>query len=66
MARISTYNQQFEIKKETVRDRKAKYEDHLRKKTFRLFSTKKLGRPLLVLDEMLSEIRSVLSNLRIS
>ena len=66
MARISTYNQQFEIKKETVRDRKAKYEDHLRRKTFRLISMKKVGRPLLVLDEILSEIRSILSNLRIS
>ena len=64
MARISTYNQQFEIKKETVRDRKTKYEDHFRKK--KNIQTFFYEKPLLVLDEMLSEIRSILSNLRIS
>ena len=68
MRRYSSSNYpQFEFKSENIRDRKTKYDKHFRKeKKSDFFSMKKVSRQPLVSDEMLIEIKSILSNLRIS
>ena len=63
---VSSKYSHDEFKREAVRGWKTKYKDHRKEKKSNFFSMKKVARMPLVLDEMLTEIKSILSKLRLS